>query len=97
MLSLLATTKVFGEMDAGNIKFGDVGADYVVESTGIHTSKEGAGIHLKGGAKKVRDPSPIVKTYHVPSGRRVRAISKNEPEVPETLQTRRSHSARVRL
>lgn len=50
-------------MDAGNIKFGDVGADYVVESTGIFTSKDGAGIHLKGGAKKVFIYVPLLVFY----------------------------------
>ncbi|GMI35277.1 hypothetical protein TeGR_g8620, partial [Tetraparma gracilis] len=49
---------VTGEMNPENIDWAASGADYVIESTGIFTSIEGASKHMKGGAKKVVISAP---------------------------------------
>jgi glyceraldehyde 3-phosphate dehydrogenase len=50
--------KVLAERDPGAIKWGDLGVDVVIESTGIFTSREGASKHLDGGARKVLISAP---------------------------------------
>ncbi len=52
------TVKVFAERDPAAIAWGDVGADIVIESTGIFTDATKAKAHLDGGAKKVIISAP---------------------------------------
>ena len=50
--------KVFAEKDPINIPWGKVGADVVLECTGIFLDKSSAEKHIKGGAKKVIISAP---------------------------------------
>ncbi|MEA3395192.1 MAG: type I glyceraldehyde-3-phosphate dehydrogenase [Pseudomonadota bacterium] len=46
------------ERDPANLKWNEVGADIVIESTGLFLDKDGAGKHLAAGAKKVIISAP---------------------------------------
>ncbi len=52
------TLKVMSERDPANLPWGDLGADIVIESTGLFTSRDKAALHLDGGAKKVLISAP---------------------------------------
>ena len=45
--------KVFAEKDPKNIKWGEAGAEYVCESTGIFLTTEACQAHLAGGSPQI--------------------------------------------
>jgi glyceraldehyde 3-phosphate dehydrogenase (phosphorylating) len=50
--------KVLNEKDPAALPWGELGADVVIESTGLFTDREGASKHLEAGAKKVIISAP---------------------------------------
>jgi glyceraldehyde 3-phosphate dehydrogenase len=50
--------RVFAERDPAKLPWGENGVDYVLECTGLFTSKAKASAHLKGGAQKVVISAP---------------------------------------
>jgi glyceraldehyde 3-phosphate dehydrogenase len=50
--------RVFSERDPAKIPWGEVGAEIVIESTGIFTDKDKAALHLRDGVKKVIISAP---------------------------------------
>ncbi len=59
--------RITAERNPEDLKWNEVGADYIMECTGFFTAKDKAALHIKGGAKKViiSAPSPDAPMFVV--------------------------------
>src|ERR671914_371795 len=55
------TVKVLAEKDPAALPWGDLGAEVVIESTGLFTKRDDAAKHLEAGAKKVIISAPATE------------------------------------
>ncbi|MEM7227394.1 MAG: type I glyceraldehyde-3-phosphate dehydrogenase [Planctomycetota bacterium] len=60
-------TLTTAERDPANLPWGDLGVDYVIESTGLFTTHEAASKHLQAGAKRVLISAPTKTPDQVPT------------------------------
>ncbi|MEO0588611.1 MAG: type I glyceraldehyde-3-phosphate dehydrogenase, partial [Planctomycetota bacterium] len=61
------TIRSSAERDPADLKWGDIGCDYVVESTGFFTDHDGAAKHVAAGAKKAVISAPTKSPDQVPT------------------------------
>ncbi|HJO15575.1 MAG TPA: type I glyceraldehyde-3-phosphate dehydrogenase [Phycisphaerales bacterium] len=61
------STKCLSERDPSQLGWGDLGVDYVLESTGFFTALEGASKHLDAGAKRVLLSAPTKTPDEIPT------------------------------
>ena len=61
------STKCLSERDPSQLGWGDLGVDYVLESTGFFTALDGASKHLDAGAKRVLPSAPTKTPDEIPT------------------------------
>lgn len=61
------TIRSSAERDPANLKWGDIGVDYVVDSTGFFTDYDGCAKHIAAGAKRAVISAPTKSPEKVPT------------------------------
>jgi glyceraldehyde 3-phosphate dehydrogenase len=70
--------RITAERNPEDLKWDEIGADYVIESTGLFTTKEKAAMHLTAGAKKVVISAPSADAPMYVMGVNHKELTKSE-------------------
>ena len=89
--------KVLSEKDPAALPWGDLGADVVIESTGLFTKREDASKHLEAGAKKVIISAPATEPdITVALGRQLRRLRPRDRTTSSPTRRARPTASRLR-